>query len=232
MTDVIMWPQILKPQTISVDPSHRNLRGTSAANSFTQVSSNSAGIWRVSFSDIPVYSTNHIRLWRAIDALAEGQLNVISLPLFDFARSPSSDSDGGRNLYLWYNYASSHSDGSFFDDYTGYESSYTNVATSATVAVGATTIPVIKTAPAVTLEPGMHFSISDRLYRIKKVTAQDATTATLVVFPPVREFIYLSERLEFDIPRIKVRLTSDTAMKLPLNFNRQSFPSLDFVEAV
>jgi len=232
MTDVIRWPKVLKPQSISIDLAHRNLRGSAAASGFTQVVSNSAGLWRVTYNDVPLYSTAQIRCWRAIDALSEGQLNPISIPLYDFPRSPSSDSDSGTNLYHWYNYQVPHSDESLYDDGTGHDSSYTNIQTSATVAVGATTIPVIKTAPLVTLEPGMHFSISDRLYRIKKITAQSSGAATLVVTPPVREFIYLSERLEFDCPRIRVRLTSDSAMKLPLDFNRQSFHSLDFVEDV
>ena len=52
----------------------------------------------------------------------------------------------------------------------------------------------------------------------------------MTVRPPFREAFSIGDKLEFDLPRIKVKLASDTAMALPLNFNQQSFPQLDFVE--
>lgn len=231
MADPIFWPgSILKPQKISVDLAHRNLRSSAAANGFTQVVSNSAGVWRVSFSDIPVYSSNMIKLWRAIDTLAEGMMNPISIPVFDHPRSPASTDNYGKNLYNFYNTFVSHSDTSWFSDLSGYSSTWTNIVTSASASIGAVTLSLLKNAPIVTLEPGQRFSINDRLYQIQKVTAQTDTTATIVIRPPLRDFVNLADRLEFDVPRVRVKLMSDTAMYLPLNFNQQSFPPLDFIE--
>jgi len=226
----IQWPmKILKPQDISVDISHRSLRGPAAANGFTQVVSNSAGLWKVSYSSIPVYSTSMIKLWRALDTLIEGQLNVISLPVWDYPRSPSATDELGKNLRDFYALSATHSDSSYFSDGSGYLSTYTNVYTSATAAIGTVTLSVLKTVPA-TLEPGQRFSINDRLYQIQRITDQTDTSATFVVRPPLREFVNLGDQLEFDLPRVKVRLASDTAMALPLDFNRQSFPTLEFIE--
>jgi len=231
MANPVIWPwEVLKPQSLSADISHRNLRSPSAANGFTQVVSNSAGIWRVSFSDIPVYNANMIKCWRALDMLFEGQLNSISLPVYDYPRSPSSIDDRGMNLTYFYKYASPNSDGSFFSDGSGYQSTYTNVVAASNGSVGGTTISVLKNAPLVTLEPGQRFSINDRLYQIRTITNQGATTATMTVRPPFREAFVIGDRLEFDLPRVRVKLTSDTSMYLPLNYNQHSFPTLDFIE--
>jgi len=231
MADPIIWPwKLLKPQSISVDIAHRNLRSPSAANGFTQVVSNSAGLWKVSFASVPAYSQDMIKCWRAIDTLAEGQLNPISIPVYDWPRSPSSTDNYGRNLYDFYTSHTFHSDGSSFGDGSGYVSSYTNVISASNGTIGGTTISVIKNAPTVTLEPGQRFSINDRLYQIRTISSQTATTATMTVRPPFRETFSIGDRLEFDMPRVRVKLLNDSAMALPLNFNQQSFPSLDFIE--
>ena len=228
MVDTINWPtDILKPQSLSIDLAHRSLRGPTASSGFTQVVTNSAGVWRVTFNSIPVYSSSMVKLWRALDSLIEGQLNVISLPAWDYPRSPSAIGELGSNLY---NYPTvPHSDSTPFDDESEYTSGYTDVQTNATAAVGATTLTVTKGFP-VTLEPGHRFSIDERLYQIRTVTTQNDTSATITIRPPLREFVTLGARLEFDFPRVKVRLMDDKAMFLPLNFNAQSFPTLEFIE--
>lgn len=228
---IVYWPEkLLKPQKISVDLAHRNLRSPSAATGFTQVVSNSAGIWKVSFSNIPVYSAQMIKCWRAIDTLLEGQLFPVSIPVFDHPRSPSSTDNYGSNLYNFYNSSTSHSDGVFFGDGSGYSSTWTLVFATTAGTVGATTLSVLKSPPLATLEPGQRFSVNDRLYQIQKITSQTDTTAVFTVRPPIREAFSIGTRLEFDNPRVRVKLLSDTAMNIPLNFNQQTFPTIDFIE--
>lgn len=232
MADVVQWPeQILKPQTISVDIAHRNLRGPSAGSGFTQVVSNSAGIWKVTFSDIPVYTANMIKLWRTVDTLVEGQMGSISIPVWDHPRSPNSTDNYGSNIRDFYLYDVPHDDDAFFSDDSGYESTYTEVEMSQATTSGGVELRTVK-GTDFELEPGHRFSYNDRLYQIQKIISQGATTARFTVRPPLREDIPNGARLEFDNPRLRVRLTSDTAMFLPLNFNQQSFPPLDFIEDV
>ena len=233
MADPIFWPgHLLKPQKISVDLAHRNLRTPSAANGFTQVVSNSAGLWKVSFSDIPVYNSQLIKVWRAIDTLSEGQLNPISLPVWDFPRSPGSLDDFGTNITKVVNQKVPFSDGSLFSDESGYVSSYTNITVAVDSVSGTTAVSLAKSLPLVTLEPGQRFSVSDRLYQIQRIISQTDSVAVVSIRPPLRKAITSGERAEFDMPRVRVKLTSDTSMSLPLNFNQQSFPALDFIEDV
>lgn len=229
MADVI-WPwKVLKPQNLSIDLAPRNLRGQSATNSFTQVSSNSAGIWRGEFSVIPVYSASLIRLWRAIASNAEGQLNAIILPAYDLPRAPLPN--GVTESYLLSSGGVPHSDGTPFSDSSLYSSSYINIETIGTYLVGAVTLNVIKNLSG-DLEPGHRFSIGTNLYEIKLVTEQTSTTATIVITPPLRNDITTVSYLNFDKPVVRVRLASDNEMFLPLNFNKQSFPTIKFFEDV
>lgn len=231
MADLIIWPtNLLKPQTISVDIAHRNLRGPSAPSGFTQVVSNSAGIWRATFSDIPVYNKEMIKAWRAIDTLAEGMLNPISIPVWDYPRSPGSADDYGRNIRD-FSTSLPHSDGTYFSDDAGYVGSFSTAKVNATASTGAVTVVINKVTPF-SVEPGQRFSINHRLYQIRTVTSQSSNIATVTVRPPLREALNVGDVVEFNYPRLRVRLVSDEAMYLPLNFNQQSFPSLDFIEDV
>lgn len=229
MADIIYWPEILRPQNIKVDIAHRSLRGPSSQSGFTQVVSNSAGIWTATYDSIPVYSSSMIKCWRALDSLIEGRLGIISLPVWDFPRSPSATDDLGSNI--WNTSSVPHSDGAFFDDTSGYLTTWTNVTVGANATAGATTLQLTVGAPIVTLEPGHRFSINDRLYQIKTVS-QTGGSATVTIRPPLREAVSTGDFCNFDYPRVKMRLTDDTAMNITLNYNANVFPTLSFIEAV
>lgn len=230
MADIIYWPDLLRPQAIKVDLAHRSLSGPSAQSGFSQVVSNSAGIWTATYDSIPVYSSAMIRCWRALDALIEGRQGVISIPVWDFPRSPSAADELGSNIY---NLSQApYSDGALHSDYSGYQTTWTNVLVGENTAIGATTVTLTKNAPYVTLEPGHRFSINDRLYQIRKIESQGDTTAVVTIRPPLREAITVGNIAEFDYPRLKVRLTDDKAMQIDLDYNAYGTPSLSFMEAV
>lgn len=228
----IIWPtKLLKPQEISVDIAPRSLRSPTASNGFGQVVSNSAGMWRAVFSRIPVYTNSMIRAWRGIANQAEGQLNPIVIPIWDFPRSPLYNDT--CNAYP----GVPHSDGSPFSDGSLYASTLTEFRTEG-VSSGVT-VTVNKEVPA-TLEPGHRFSVRllvageyrYNTYEINRIVSQDDTTAQFIVRPPLRNSIPDDTRLEFDFPVLQVKLATDNEMFLPLDLNRRSFPSVNFYEDV
>lgn len=225
----VYWPEALRPQKIKVDISHRNLRGPTAQSGFTQVVSNSAGIWVATYDSIPVYKSSMVRMWRALDSEIGGQRETISLPIWDYPRAPGANDELGSNLLGFGNLP--HSDETLFDDNTGYQTAYTNVNVSAAASVGATTVSLTKVSKTL-LEPGHRFSVNDRLYQIKRVTSQTNTAATVIVTPPLREALKVGDRAEFDYPRVLMRLTDDKAMQLDLNYNGYATPTLTFFEAL
>lgn len=224
----IVWSNLLQPRNVSVDMAFRSLAGPTAVSGFSQVVASDAGIWRATFDGIPVYDQNGrslIKLWRAIAGLAEGRLNALVIPICEAGRRPVPDGAADSEI----DGSVPHSDDSYFSDGTGYVSRYTTVVTSAAAAVRGTTLSLIKTV-APDLEPGHRFSIGERLYQIKSVTAQDETMATVKIWPPLREFVEAGAQLEFDRPVLRVRLATDSEMDLPLEYGRWSFPSVNFIE--
>lgn len=225
----IFWPwETLKPQSIMVDISPRNLRGPSAQSGFTQVVSNSAGLWKVTFYNIPVYSASMIRLWRSISNYAEGQLNDIIIPVWDYPRAPIPN---GVIYSDFFDNSIPHDSDAFFDDDEGYENTLISVDAAANASIGATSLSLTKNFSG-DLEPGHRFSVNYKLYEIRTVESQTASTASITIRPPLREAIVSGDPIIFDYPTMKVRLASDNEMQLPLNFNQQSFQTVNFIESL
>lgn len=227
---MIIWPKkILKPQKLSVDLAPRSLRTSAASSGFTQVVSNSAGIWRAEFNDVPIYSPSMILLWRAIANQAEGMLNPIVIPVFeDYTRIPLPLELTSKNPYP---NEVTHDDDMEHDDDTLYEGNYVEVRVAENALTGATTLTVLLVSGS-ELQPGQRFSIDNKLYEINSITSQNGQDYVLKIRPPLREDVDLNQELNFDNPTCEVRLASDNEMWLPLNFNQHSFPTINFIENV
>ncbi|WP_026227238.1 hypothetical protein [Hoeflea sp. 108] len=225
----IIWPcSRLVPRNISVDPASRTMAGPASVSGFTQVVASDAGLWKATYEEIPVRDAQGIglvQLWRAIAVQAEGRLNPILICVHDIERKPFpiglSDADLKGEV--------PHSDDALFDDGAGYVSSVIDVSLLSDATIRSTMLNVIK-ALSGDLEPGHRFSIGERLYQVRSVVAQDAVTATIKIWPPLREAWHAGSRLEFDRPVLRVRLASDKEMDLPLELGRWSFPTVNFIE--
>lgn len=221
---MIIWPkEILKPQKISVDIAPRSLRSTSSSSGFMQVVSNSAGIWRAEFSEIPIYTPEMVKLWRAISNKAEGMLNSILMPVFEcYDRIPAPVSQQEfENKYVF------HDDDTTHDDETPFESQFVEVVTTQEAVAGDVVLN-IEIIASKELEPGQRFSIDNRLYEINTVVSD----TQIKVRPPLRENVEIGKELNFDSPVCEMKLATDNEMWLPLNFNRQSFPTIRFIESL
>lgn len=225
----IVWPcDVLVPRNVAVDPAFRSLSGPSAVSGFTQAVASDAGIWKAVFDGIPVHDAfggSLVQLWRAIAVQVEGRLNPILICVHDIERKPYPAGISDADLRI----AVPHSDDTVFGDDTGYLSSVIDVSLSAPAQVRATTLEVTKSLSG-DLEPGHRFSMGERLYQVRSVTSQDGGSATIKIWPPLREGWGAGARLEFDRPVLRVRLASDKEMDLPLELGRWSFPSVNFIE--
>ena len=76
------------------------------------------------------------------------------------------------------------------------------------------------------------FSIKERFYQIEEIVSQNDSICNCYVWPPLRDDISIYEECNFDTPYLRVKLTSDSAMKLPLTINNHSIVTLDFIEDV
>lgn len=222
----IRWPdQVLSPRALSVDIAPRSLSGPSSISGAVQVVSSDAGIWRVTFEGIPVVNEQKVKAWRGVAGLLEGRLNAIVVPISRFYQPAWVEGEDELVEPV------PHSDDAFFSDGSGYVGSVNEVTLAGSVAARATTANV-SIAYGGTLEPGQHFSIGERLYRIRTVTYTSDTAATITFRPPLREAASLGDRLEFDDPVVRVKLATDDEMQLPLDYNRWAFVAVNFVEDV
>lgn len=223
----IRWPvAVLAPRTVSFDVASRTLAGPSAASGFTQVSASSAGIWKATFADVRVATEQHALAWRAIAALLEGRLGSILVPL---CRGYQPKPDGAEAAGLWGPVP--HADDAFFGDGSGYVGRVIDVQLTGAIVKGATTASIAINVAGL-IQPGQHFSIGERLYRLKSVSYTTDTTASITFTPPAREAASAGDNLEFDDPVVRMRLASDNEMDLPLELRRFANPTVQFLEDV
>lgn len=224
----IRWPVgVLTPTTVNFDMAPRTIAGPSAASGFTQVVSSSASLWKAGFSKIIIAKEQHTLAWRAIAAMLEGRVGAILVPL---CRGYQPKPDGAESAGLWNPVP--HSDGSFFSDDTGYVSRVIDVQLSGAVVAGATTASITINV-AGDVQPGQHFSLGERLYRLKGVTdttSGSVRTADIKFWPPAREAASAGDNLEFDDPVCRMRLATDDAMDLSLEMRRFATPTVQFLE--
>lgn len=226
MAEAIIWPcDVLKPRNRAVNPVYRSVSGGIAVNGFSQVVASDAGIWKATFDGIWIRTANQVKAWRAVRSHAEGRLNPILICVCEGSRKPiasgvPSGEAGGQVP---------HSDDALFSDNTGYVTGWSDAVASANAIQRAVNLSVAK-GSYTTLEVGQLFSIDERLYEIKKINSQSSTTASIKIWPPLRNDVGSGERLEFDHPVLRVRLAEDSSMDLDLELNRFASPTVNFVE--
>lgn len=220
------WPdKVLPPRALSVDLSPRSLSAPPSISGAVQVVSSDAGIWRVTFDGIPVTDQQRVRAWRGIGNLLEGRLHSILVPVSRWYQPAWTEGDNSLVEPV------PHSDEALLSDGAGYVGQVNDVRLAASAALRATTANV-NILYGGALEPGQHFSIGERLYRIRTVAYTSQASATITFRPPLREAVASGTRLEFDDPICRMKLASDNEMDMALDYNRWAFQAVTFVEDV
>jgi hypothetical protein len=222
----LRWPcDVLHPQNVAFDIAPRTLAAPASVSGITQVVATDAGIWKATYGDIGVRNRNSVLAFRAIGALLEGRLGSVLVPLCR-AYQPRIDlAPGEAPLYAQV----PHSDETFFDDDSGYVGSVNSVTLAGALSARAISAN-ITIAHGGTIEPGQHFSIGERLYRIRTVTYTAANAATITFRPPLREAAAAGVVVNFDDPVCRMRLATDNAMDLELALHRFGQPTVVFLE--
>lgn len=220
----LMWPmQVLRPRTVAFDIAPRSLAGPSSVSGIGQVVASDAGLWKVRLGDILVHNSQERLAFRAISTLLEGRLNPILIPL---CRGDQPVPEGAVEAGLYGTVP--HDDGTPFDDGTEYAGTVIDVVAASAAAVRAVSMTVTVNY-AGDIQSGQHFSISERLYRVRTF---DPDTNELTFRPPLREAVEIGDRLEFDNPVGRFRLSADNGMDLELAMRRNGNPTVEFIEDV
>lgn len=222
----MMWPtQVLWPSGVSLDLASRSLAAPASVSGASQVVASDAGIWKLTFRDLSIATDTQLACFRGIAGLLEGRLNPIVVPLFPHERRLQPVLDAGFIAEV------PHEDDTLFDDGTGYVGSTTSMHFAADVGVRAVSATVMIDYGG-TLQPGQRFSVGERLYRLHTVVYSSDSKASVTFRPPLREAVKSGTYLEFDEPKIRVRLATDGEMDLPLDHNVTGVISINFIEDV
>jgi hypothetical protein len=177
----------------------------SGGRSFTGKKQNiqsDAGFWRIVLGQIRIRSNLDVLAWRERELLLNGRSNTMLVPIHDRKRAPIPP--GGAPIIA---------------------------TTDDPVARGGVAMN-IKVTQGAALEPGMHFSTGERLYRLRTVgTPAGSPPVYPVTFrPPAREAIADNAALEFEQPVCRCRLETDDAMNAALDLMKYATPTVPFVE--
>lgn len=220
----IRWPVgVLRPQNVSFDIAPRSLAGPSSVNGKTQVVSSDAGIWKVTFSGVAVRDRQSVLAFLGISTILEGRLVPILVPLCR-GYQPVPPEAAEYDLYD----PVLHDDETPFSDGSEYQGGVISVTAADDAPVRAVSMTV-DVELAGEIQPGQHFSIGERLYRVRSF---DTDTGELSFRPPLREAVEAGARLEFDDPVCRMRLATDDAMDLELALRRFGSPTVNFIEDV
>jgi len=211
----------LRCQNLALDLKPRTLSAPPSVSGVAQVVASDAGIWSVTLGNVIISKREAVLAWRAVANLLEGRLGTILVPICRGYQPVPSGADG---LYE----AVPHSDDAFFSDDSGYVGRVIDVVTVGGWAARAVS-GFVQVNYAGTIEPGMHFSVDGRLYRVRTF---DTDTGAITFRPPLREAVPSGTNLEFDDPVCLMRLASDDGMSLDLSMRRFATPSVEFIEAL
>lgn len=226
---MIDWPDdLLRAGEWALNYTPRTLAGAAAIDSSSQVGSSGQGIWTGAINNILVESNAQIRAWRRLQAQCEGRLGKIRIFLGDWERVLQpflADTSDALDPVA-------HSDGAFFSDASGYVSSGLIDITATSAANEGDATLAVTIAAADTIEPGMYFSIGDNLYKVKTATYATATTATLTFVPGLRANVAAGAWINFETPRVLMRLATDRELDATFQPPFYTKPSVNFVEAL
>ncbi len=220
----LRWPiEVLIPENIQPDIAPRTLSGPASVSGKSQVVSSDAGIWKATYENFGVIDEQCVLAWRGISTHLEGRLNPILLPI---TRKYQPIPDGAEKAGLYD--LVPHGDETPFDDGAEYQGGVIDVTAAVDAPVRAVSLTV-NVDIAGYIQSGQHFSIGERLYRVRTF---DLDTNVLTFRPPLREAVEEGAELNFDDPVVRMRLATDNEMDLPLAQNFWGFPSVNFIEDV
>ncbi len=237
----VFWPrEALPAQAYSFNISPRTLRGPTSIDGLSQVASSDAGVWTASMMGMPVTQWNgrrRIELWHALAGLVEGRLNSLIVPVPSYGRRPLPDGVTDSDIDTCGD-GLPFSDDSYFSDDVGHETGWIEASIGAGAARRATTLSITKSVCGA-IAPGMRFCVNledydnspVRLYQVKSVSSQTDGSASIGIWPPLREALASGVRTEWVRPYVQMRLSSDNEMDLRVaRGGLAEFPTINLIE--
>jgi len=223
------WPKVLVPPTVDIHYDARTISGGVSLSGKEQIASRDFGIWRATLERVAIRRRDQVLAWRALLVGLDGRVGTVLVPLFDRSRAPWAYDQYGRRLDPAFSRDPSL-DGTQFADAAGLVDGLISAKGQSAAAARAASIDINIMKGSIP-EPGMHFSIGNRAYRIRAVTNVAGTVVTCNIRPGLREAVSAGAVVNFTSPVCEMRLTSDDQGRAGLDMWKFAAPSFEFVEA-
>lgn len=210
--DPYLWlPALRKEGLVTWEPWFGNEHSPPTLDGTVQVrNGNGGGLWRATFSKIPLWTTEELLAWQRMEVELQGGLEPVSVPWNMCTLYPTPSSGDPADI---------------------------EIRTVGVTAARATSMRVDLVTSGELL-PGMHFSKNNttygqRMYRIRSVAevGGQPTQRDITIWPPLRAEIGDDLALVFDEVRCVMKLDKSDAMKNELELRVTGVPSASFVEA-
>lgn len=222
------WPAILSPRSgrFSLGAGAARSGGRTLSGSVRMTSWQAGGIWRATFSGIPLVTPEKILLAEAIEAILDGGAQPMAIPRWPGLRAPTS-----RGAPV------PHSDDTPFSDGSLYSGGGIPGVLTANASLFGTTISFSWAGPTHLL--GGDFEVTSpegpRLHRIKRFLSRSGTSGAFTyqveISPPLRCDLLIGADMNFADPHCIMRLANPEAFAATLQMNRYGFIDAEFVEA-
>lgn len=215
------WPgAVLRPRRASFMLNERNMTTSPSVTGTVQVSASAPPVWSASYTEVSIRTSAQRLAFNGLGYLLQGMRNTVIVPVCPIDQPFAAGYSNATVL---------HSDDSPHDDGAPYYQSGISVSVSTDTAANATTLP-IDIISAGLIQSGQKFSVNNWLYAIRRADYLTATTATLIISPPLREAVVAGDWVEFASPTLRMRLASDREMTLNADYHRFDTPTVNFVE--
>lgn len=195
--------------------------GVSLSNSEDLIATDGGGRWFGEFMGGPLLDRENTLAFRALTALLDEGVTEIIVPFCDPYHQPG----GAQSV--------PHSDNTPFGDDSLYEGGTAWAELSADAALRATTLELNISLPEELLGGErltiVHATKLERAYQIAQVVEQTATTATIIIRPPLREATEAGAAVDFNDPRCLMVQQGRAGSKLELGLYGEA--AIRFVEA-
>ncbi|MFZ2869916.1 hypothetical protein [Zavarzinia sp.] len=190
-----------------------------------------AGLWTVGFVDVPLRSRDDFAQWSATEALLDGGVEPVIVPVCEPRLVPWPLHQGRMVTAID---QVPHSDGSFFSDATGYSTEVIVARFAAAALAGATTVQ-IEVLRSGAFRGGERFSVYHpvfgwRLYVIRTIDSMDGAVLTVTIRAPLWEGVAAGGDVIFDRPRCTMVLAAADGLERDTDLRRFGTGSASFIE--
>lgn len=225
MTSYLTWPRgLLTPRSERWGITGQVSTGGQSLGGISQTTNSSGGgYWTCDFDGIWMRTAPQVKAWRALEALLDGGVTGIIVPSCDCKFSPLDSAS-----YV------PHSDGTLFDDGTGYLSGAGSAEFVGAYALRATRVQVQVINGVLTggeIFTVDHATVGPRRYVVGQVHGVVGDVYDVTIRTPLRAAVVDGEAVDFANPRVVMKLATSDEMALTVDMGRQAMGAVRFVEA-